>query len=40
MLVGNVSQIGKDVKIVLQLSDGRKIALTADRGVGGVHVHG
>jgi copper(I)-binding protein len=40
MLVGNVSQIGKDVKIVLQLSDGRKIALTAVRGVGGVHVHG
>jgi copper(I)-binding protein len=39
MLVGNVSQIGKDVKIVLQLSDGRKIALTAVRGVGGVHVH-
>ena len=40
MLIGNVSQIGKDVKIVLQLSDGRKIALTAVRGVGGVHVHG
>jgi copper(I)-binding protein len=40
MLVGDVAQIGDEVRLQLVLSDGRKIPVAAARGTGGVHIHG
>jgi len=38
MLIGNVSQIGNGVRLELILSDGRRLTVTAPRGVGS-HIH-
>jgi copper(I)-binding protein len=40
MLVGDVAQIGDEIRLQLVLSDGRKIPVAAARGTGGVHIHG
>jgi copper(I)-binding protein len=40
MLVGEVAQIGDELRLQLVLSDGRRIPVAAARGTGGVHIHG
>ena len=40
MLVGDVAQIGDEIRLQLILSDGRRIPVAAARGTGGVHIHG
>jgi hypothetical protein len=40
MLVGDVAQIGDEIRLQLVLSDGRRIPVAAARGTGGVHIHG
>jgi len=40
MLVGDVAQIGDELRLQLVLSDGRRIPVAAARGTGGVHIHG
>jgi copper(I)-binding protein len=40
MLVGDVAQIGDEIRLQLVLSDGRRIPVAATRGTGGVHIHG
>ena len=40
MLVGDVAQIGDEIRLQLALSDGRRIPVAAARGTGGVHIHG
>ncbi len=40
MLVGNITTVKEGVRLNLLLSDGRRVSITATRGVGGLHIHG
>ncbi len=40
MLVGDVAQIGDEIRLQLVLSDGRRIPVAAARGTSCVHIHG